>query len=84
MQPQQFGYYHVKPDHSNYNLRIAVHTVNDNLDLYTRRDDDGGGRPDTTNYHLTSVRESVQWAIDEDEYDFACVAQTLKKSVLAG
>ena len=57
VQPQQFGYYHVKPDHSNYNLRIAVHTVNDNLDLYTRRDDDGGGRPDTTNYHLTSVRE---------------------------
>ena len=84
VQPQQFGYYHVKPDHSNYNLRIAVHTVNDNLDLYTRRDDDGGGRPDTTNYHLTSVRESVPWAIDEDEYDFACVAQTLKKSVLAG
>ena len=58
VQPQQFAYYFVKPDHSNYNLRIAVHTVNDNLDLYTRRDDDGGGRPDTTNYHLTSVRES--------------------------
>ena len=46
VQPQQFAYYFVKPDHSNYNLRIAVHTVNDNLDLYTRRDDDGGGRPD--------------------------------------
>jgi hypothetical protein len=84
VQPQQFGYYHVKPDHSNYNLRIAVHTVNDNLDLYTRRDDDGGGRPDTTNYHLTSVRESVPWAIDEDEYDFACVSSRLKQSVLGG
>ena len=82
VQPQQFGYYFVKPDHSNYNLRIAVHTVNDNLDLYTRRDDDGGGRPDTTNYHLTSVRESVPWAIDEDEYDFACVVSTLKESIL--
>ena len=32
--------------------------VNDNIDMYTRRDDDGSGRPDTTNYHLTSVRES--------------------------
>ena len=82
VQPQQFAYYYVKPDHSNYNLRIAVHTVNDNLDLYTRRDDDGGGRPDTTNYHLTSVRESVPWAIDEDEYDFACLTSTLKESIL--
>ena len=82
VQPQQFAYYFVKPDHSNYNLRIAVHTVNDNLDLYTRRDDDGGGRPDTTNYHLTSVRESVPWAIDEDEYDFACLTSHLKASVL--
>jgi len=82
VQPQQFAYYYVKPDHSNYNLRIAVHTVNDNLDLYTRRDDDGGGRPDTTNYHLTSVRESVPWAIDEDEYDFACLSATLKEAVL--
>lgn len=82
VQPQQFAYYFVKPDHSNYNLRIAVHTVNDNLDLYTRRDDDGGGRPDTTNYHLTSVRESVPWAIDEDEYDFACLTLYLKQSVL--
>jgi len=74
----------VKPDHSNYNFRIAVHTVNDNLDLYTRRDDDGGGRPDTTNYHLTSVRESVPWAIDEDEYDFACLTSYLKQSVMGG
>ena len=82
VQPQQFAYYFVKPDHSNYNLRIAVHTVNDNLDLYTRRDDDGGGRPDTTNYHLTSVRESVPWAIDEDEYDFACLTSYLKQSVM--
>ena len=50
VQPQQFAYYFVKPDHSNYNFRIAVHTVNDNLDLYTRRDDDGGGdrTPPTT------------------------------------
>jgi len=84
VQPQQFAYYFVKPDHSNYNLRIAVHTVNDNLDLYTRRDDDGGGRPDTTNYHLTSVRESVPWAIDEDEYDFACLTSYLKQSVMGG
>lgn len=84
VQPQQFAYYYVKPDHSNYNFRIAVHTVNDNIDLYTRRDDDGSGRPDTTNYHLTSVRESVPWAIDEDEYDFACLTDTLDKSVLGG
>ena len=84
VQPQQFAYYFVKPDHSNYNFRIAVHTVNDNIDLYTRRDDDGSGRPDTTNYHLTSVRESVPWAIDEDEYDFACLTDTLETSVLAG
>ena len=84
VQPQQFAYYFVKPDHSNYNFRIAVHTVNDNLDLYTRRDDDGGGRPDTTNYHLTSVRESVPWAIDEDEYDFLCLSSHLKRSVLGG
>jgi hypothetical protein len=47
VQPQQFAYYFVKPDHSNYNLRIAVHTVNDNLDLYTRRDDDGEARYQT-------------------------------------
>ena len=67
--PEQFAYYAVKPDHSNYNLRVHAFTVNDNLDMYTRRGDDGGGRPDTTNYHLTSVRESVPWAIDEDEYD---------------
>ena len=84
VQPQQFAYYFVKPDHSNYNFRIAVHTVNDNLDLYTRRDDDGSGRPDTTNYHLTSVRESVPWAIDEDEADFRCLTSYLKKSVMGG
>jgi hypothetical protein len=71
--PQMFAYYTVKPDHSNYNLRIATFTVNDNIDMYTRRDDDGGGRPDTTAYHSTSVRESVPWAIDEDASDFACV-----------
>ena len=70
--PQMFAYYTVKPDHSNYNLRIATFTVNDNLDMYTRRDDDGGGRPDTTAYHSTSVRESVPWAIDEDASGFAC------------
>jgi hypothetical protein len=84
VQPQQFAYYFVKPDHSNYNLRIATHTINDNIDLYTRRDDDGGGRPDTTNYHLTSVRESVPWAIDEDEYDFACLTSYLKQAVMGG
>jgi len=82
--PQQFAYYAVKPDHSNYNFRIAVFTVNDNIDLYTRRDDDGGGRPDTTNYHLTSVRESVPWAIDEDEFDFACLTSYLHQSVMGG
>mmetsp|Transcript_10688 Transcript_10688/g.12494 ORF Transcript_10688/g.12494 Transcript_10688/m.12494 type:complete len:1506 (+) Transcript_10688:181-4698(+) len=82
--PQQFAYYFIKPDHSNYNMRVAVHTVNDNLDLYTRRDDDGSGRPDTTNYHLTSVRESVPWAIDEDEYDFACLTSYLMASVMGG
>jgi len=82
--PEQFAYYAVKPDHSNYNLRVHAFTVNDNLDMYTRRGDDGGGRPDTTNYHLTSVRESVPWAIDEDEYDFACLTNTLSKSVMGG
>ena len=70
--PQMFAYYTVKPDHANYNLRIATFTVNDNIDMYTRRDDDGGGRPDTTAYHSTSVRESVPWAIDEDATSFAC------------
>ena len=84
VQPQQFAYYFLKPDHSNYNFRIAVHTVNDNIDLYTRRDDDGSGRPDTVNYHLTSVRESVPWAIDEDEADFACLTTYLQQSVLGG
>ena len=28
------------------------------------------------------MRESVPWAIDEDEYDFACLASTLKEAVL--
>ena len=84
VQPQQFAYYFVHPDHSNYNLRIATSTVNDNIDLYTRRDDDGSGRPDTTNYHLTSVRESNPWAIDEDQSDFACTTAYLPLSVLGG
>ena len=70
--PQAFAYYSVKPDHSNYNLRIATFTVNDNLDMYTRRNDHGGGRPDMTAYDSTSVRESVPWAIDEDASNFAC------------
>ena len=84
VQPQQFAYYFVRPDHSNYNLRIATHTVNDNIDMYTRRDDDGSGRPDTTNYHLTSVRESNPWAIDEDQADFGCTTQYLALAVLGG
>ena len=84
MDPQQFAYYFTKPDQPNYNYRLAVFTVNDNIDLYTRRDDDGGGRPDTTNYHLTSVRESVPWAIDEDQFDFACVTSYLAKAALGG
>ena len=70
--PQAFAYYSVKPDHGNYNLRIATFTVNDNLDMYTRRNDHGGGRPDMTAYDSTSVRESVPWAIDEDASGFAC------------
>jgi len=74
--PQAFAYYTVKPDHSNYNLRIATFTVNDNLDMYTRRNDHGGGRPDMTAYDSTSVRESVPWAIDEDASMFACTNPT--------
>ena len=70
--PQAFAYYSVKPDHGNYNLRMAVFTVNDNLDLYTRRADRGAGRPDASSYDSTSVRESVPWAIDEDASGFAC------------
>jgi hypothetical protein len=30
------------------------------------------------------VRESVPWAIDEDEYDFACLTSYLKQSVMVG
>jgi hypothetical protein len=74
--PQMFSYYTVKPDHSNYNLRLATFTVDDNIDMYTRRDDDGGGRPDTTSYHSTSVRESVPWAIDEEPAGFTCSASS--------
>ena len=33
--PQQYAYYYLKPDMGDYDFRIAVHTVNDNLDLYT-------------------------------------------------
>jgi len=72
--PQMFSYYTIKPDHSNYNLRVATFTVDDNIDLYTRRDDDGSGRPDTSSYHSTSIRESVPWAIDEDPSAFACTS----------
>jgi hypothetical protein len=70
--PQAFAYYSIKPDHGNYNLRLAVFTVNDNLDVYTRRADHGSGRPDATSYDSTSVRESVPWAIDEDASAFSC------------
>ena len=81
--PQMFSYYTVKPDHSNYNLRVATFTVDDNIDMYTRRDDDGGGRPDTTSYHATSVRESVPWAIDEDPSGFECTTDYMGISALA-
>eukprot|EP00899_Mesostigma_viride_P005963 jgi/Mesvir1/15368/Mv06566-RA.1 len=74
--PDQFAFYKVKPDHANYNYRVAVFTFNDNLDLYTRREDDGTGRPDKLNYASTSVRESVPWAIDEDESGMGCIANS--------
>jgi len=79
--PQAFAYYTVKPDHGNYNLRVATFTVNDNLDMYTRRDD--RGRPDMTSYDSTSVRESVPWAIDQDQSTFACAAGNLGLGVAA-
>ncbi|OUS44920.1 hypothetical protein BE221DRAFT_193518 [Ostreococcus tauri] len=62
--PQQYAYYYLKPDNGDYNFRIAVHTVNDNLDLYATV---GTTRPTTASYGHTSVRESVPWAIDVDE-----------------
>ena len=80
--PQMFSYYTLKPDHSNYNLRVATFTVDDNIDLYTRLDNDGGGRPDTTSYHATSVRESVPWAIDEDPSGFECTTTYMGISAL--
>ena len=78
--PQQYAYYFVKPDHSDYDFRIAVHTVNDNLDLYTKI---GTTRPTTAAYDSTSVRESVPWAIDIDASTMAC-SGNLAKSVLGG
>ena len=79
--PQQYAYYFVKPDHSDYNFRIAVHTVNDNLDLYTKI---GTTRPLTSAYDSTSVRESVPWAIDVDASMMVCTAGGLKQSALGG
>jgi hypothetical protein len=72
--PQRYAYYFVKPDHGDYNFRIAVHTVNDNLDLYAHV---GAAQPisTTTGVH-TSVRESVPWAIDIDEADVICAGET--------
>ena len=80
--PQQYAYYFVKPDHSDYNFRIAVHTVNDNLDLYTKI---GTTRPTTSVYDSTSVRESVPWAIDVDDSTLTCSTSTyLAKAILGG
>mmetsp|Transcript_9004 Transcript_9004/g.30374 ORF Transcript_9004/g.30374 Transcript_9004/m.30374 type:complete len:1423 (-) Transcript_9004:79-4347(-) len=78
--PERYAYYFVKPDHSDYDFRIAVHTVNDNLDLYTKI---GTTRPTTAAYDSTSVRESVPWAIDIDASTMAC-SGNLAKSVLGG
>jgi hypothetical protein len=72
--PQRYAYYFVKPDHGDYNFRIAVHTVNDNLDLYAYV---GATQPiSTTSGVHTSVRESVPWAIDVDEADVICAGET--------
>uniref|UniRef100_A0A7S0KG39 Uncharacterized protein n=1 Tax=Ostreococcus mediterraneus TaxID=1486918 RepID=A0A7S0KG39_9CHLO len=78
--PERYAYYFVKPDHSDYDFRIAVHTVNDNLDLYTKI---GATQPTTAAYDSTSVRESVPWAIDVDASTMAC-SGNLAKSVLGG
>jgi len=79
--PEQYAYYYLKPDHDGYNFRIAVHTVNDNLDLYANVH--ASTRPTTASYSYTSVRESVPWAIDIDESAMAC-SGTIDESVLGG
>ena len=82
--PQQYAYYYLKPDNGDYNFRIAVHTVNDNLDLYATV---GTTRPTTASYGHTSVRESVPWAIDVDESLVTCAASSgggLDRAVLGG
>lgn len=78
--PERYAYYFVKPDHSDYDFRIAVHTVNDNLDLYTKI---GATQPTRDDYDSTSVRESVPWAIDIDASTMVC-SGNLTKSVLGG
>ena len=79
--PEQYAYYYLKPDHDGYNFRIAVHTVNDNLDLYANVH--ASTRPTTASYSYTSVRESVPWAIDIDESAMAC-SGTIDEAVLGG
>lgn len=79
--PEQYAYYYLKPDHAAYNFRIAVHTVNDNLDLYAQVH--ASTRPTTASSTYTSVRESVPWAIDIDESAMAC-SGTIDESVLGG
>ena len=68
--PSSTRAYYLKPDHAAYNFRIAVHTVNDNLDLYAQVH--ASTRPTTASSTYTSVRESVPWAIDIDESAMAC------------
>jgi len=81
--PERYAYYFVKPDHSDYDFRIAVHTVNDNLDLYTKIGTTQPKGNDDTTYDSTSVRESVPWAIDIDASSMAC-SGTLDRSILGG
>ena len=87
--PQQYAYYYLKPDMGDYDFRIAVHTVNDNLDLYTTV---GTTRPTTASYGHTSVRESVPWALSVGESLVLCAGPDtgeassgeLKQAVLGG
>ena len=87
--PQQYAYYYLKPDMGDYDFRIAVHTVNDNLDLYTTV---GTTRPTTGSYGHTSVRESVPWALSVGESLVLCAGPDtgeassgeLKQAVLGG
>lgn len=69
--PDRFAYFKVRPQHSNMNIRVVATTLEDNIDLFAKKD----SVPTRSSYDFTSVRESNPWALTIPAEDITCGEQ---------